>query len=521
MRTRLWRRLGGMAVWTAAIIAAPGSAAAAWLEASSEHFLIYGNVSETWLTKYSEQLEKLDAGMRYLQKVGASPGGRSNRLVIYVVPDATAVQRICGKCRDVAGFYVPRIGGSVAYTPRNSFVQDDGTSFAQIVLQHEYGHHFLLENFAAAYPRWFSEGFAEFGSTGKLNPDGSYTIGRPANHRAYSLVLGGNMPMEELLAPDDGKKVTSEHMDLFYGRAWALTHMLMFDPAQKGKLSAYLRQLQEGRPALDAARNTLGDLKVLGQDLDRYIDQRRLLALTIKADALPTGPVAIRRLSPGEQAMMDVRMRSDRGVTPEEAARIVVDARRRAAPFPDDAAAQLALAEAEFDADHLDEAEAAADRAIAADGKSVGGMLYKGQVRIARALADKNATPETWKEARTWFSRANRADPEAAEPLMRFYQSFVAAGIAPSRNAVAGLASAFARSPHDEGLRMMHAVQLLNDDNKDEARSVLAAIAFDPHKSGENAASRLLAQLDSGKSGPEALAAVSDTASSSAAAETD
>jgi Flp pilus assembly protein TadD len=98
---------------------------------------------------------------------------------------------------------------------------------------------------------------------------------------------------------------------------------------------------------------------------------------------------------------------------------------------------------------------------------------------MARARTAPSAG--AWQEVRRLVARANRADPNDPEPLVLFYQSFAAQGIAPTRNAVDGLLRAFELAPQDTGLRMNVARQLLVEGKAAEARAALAPIAFDPH----------------------------------------
>ena len=51
------------------------------------------------------------------------------------------------------------------------------------VLLHEYTHHFMYQYFPAAYPTWYSEGFAEFMASPVFNDDGSIGIGAPPEYR--------------------------------------------------------------------------------------------------------------------------------------------------------------------------------------------------------------------------------------------------------------------------------------------------------------------------------------------------
>ncbi len=475
------------------ITATPASAE--WREASSDHFLIYANSGEAWLRNFAERLEKFDSAMRLLRRMPDRPDQRSNRVIIYAVQGFDAVQRLCGRCGSVAGFYIPRVGGSIIYTARTTAANSWDMN-SDIVLFHEYSHHHMLENFASAYPSWFIEGFAEFNSTATFERDGGVSIGRPAQHRAYGLRILPKLSVEKLF--ERPAKLNEDEIEVFYGRAWLLTHYLTFTPARDGQLTRYLAAISDGKPSLDAARAAFGDLKTLNRELDQAISGR-FRYLTIGPERLKTGRIVVRPLTAGEASTIGVRMRSDRGVNHQEALAIVPEARRRAAAFANDPGAQEVLAEAEYDAGNDAEADAAADRALAVDPKRLQALLYKGRVAMRRAEAAKDGGDAGWRAARGWFVKANRADPDAAEPLMLNYLSYEAQGVPPSGNAVPGLMRALELSPQDNGLRMIAARQLLLDDQPRDARRLLLPLAYDPHQRGEaKFAARLVAMIDKG-----------------------
>ena len=467
-------------------------AAAEWREASTDHFLIYADSSDKWMREFAQRLERSASAMERLQPDIDRSLSKSNRVVIYAVPTVEAVQKLCGKCGSIAGFYVPRVGHSVAYTPRSAGSEEYDMS-SDITLLHEYGHHYMLSAAKHAYPKWYSEGMAEFLSTMRVGSDGTVEIGRPAKHRAYN-ILNATMPIEQLL--DTTGRADDLSQDIFYGRSWMLAHMLMFDPTRRGQVEKYLAALNTGTPNLDAARAAFGDLRKLGKDLNAYV-AKPIRFVRMPADMIKSGTVTVRTLTPGEAAMMPVRMRSDRGVATKEALLLVPDARRRMVPFPNDSVAQSYLAEVEYDAGNDVEAEAAADRALAADPSNIAALLYKGRVRVRQAAKARTPNPAVWKEARGWYLKANRIDPDAAEPLLLYYSSFTAAGAQPTRNAAMGLYRALELSPQDPNLRITAAFQYLNDRNLPEARRTLLPLAYAPHiPADRNFAARLVAMID-------------------------
>jgi hypothetical protein len=164
-------------------------AQAAWRQASTAHFVIYSDDSEKSLREFAARLERYDAAMRHVRGLpdpAISPG---NRLTVFVLPSIAAVQKLYGRGRgSVGGFYTGRVDGSYAVTPRRGGSSDAADNTEQIVLLHEYAHHFMMQNYPGAFPAWLIEGYAEFHSTASFEKDGSIGIGLPANHRAYGLL---------------------------------------------------------------------------------------------------------------------------------------------------------------------------------------------------------------------------------------------------------------------------------------------------------------------------------------------
>jgi tetratricopeptide (TPR) repeat protein len=462
---------------------APAAAHAEWHEASSTHFRVFAEGKPETVRDFATRLERFDKAMRYLNGTADEDLGPANRVTVYVLPNVGAIQKLARGGGDVAGFYIPRAGGSVAFTPRRAGGGSRWDLDAETILLHEYAHHFMLENYATAvFPGWFIEGFAEFNATARFNPDGSVDLGTLALHRAYELALTEAMPVEMLFGSEEGRKASTPGTAMIYGWGWLLTHYLTFEQSRRGQLTAYLNALRSGKTGLEAARAAFGDLRTLDRDLKAYRKRGRFNYHTVPAMALPIGPVTLRPLRPGEAAIMQLRIRSDRGVSLEQAKDLVADMRRAAAPYPDDPAVQAALAEAEYDANNYDAAEAAADRAIAADPANVDALTYRGRVAMARAAGSKDKVEAVvWNEVRRRMLAANKADPNDPAPFILFYDSFRAQGIAPTANAVKGLQRAFELAPQDRMLRMRMARQYLVDGKGAEARAILVPLAFDPH----------------------------------------
>ncbi len=196
--------------------------------------------------------------------------------------------------------------------------------------------------------------------------------------------------------------------------------------------------------------------------------------------------------------MMDVMLRSRRGVNREQALALLPDARAIAAKFPDDGGVLAALAEAEYDAGNDAEAIAAADAAIALDPSQTNAYVQKGfaQFRIAED-ADPGAVDEAFVAAMKPFEALNAIENDHPLPLIYYYRSFVQRRREPDENARAALEHASRLAPFDQDLRLNVAMMMISERKNTLARLTLAPLAADPHGSGRSErAKQLMAVLE-------------------------
>jgi hypothetical protein len=492
-------RLGWLATLVAFMAASPASAT--WLEARTRHFVLYADMGEKGIRDRAMALERLDWAMRRFMRVEDAEDTAHNQVTVYWVAPSE-FQSLC-KCPDIAGFYQPRVNGSVAFASRNPS-GDDEQDFGRVVLFHEYAHHFLLGSYDLAFPAWFSEGFAEFASTLRLQRD-SATMGAAAQHRAWGLLRGRRLSARDLFDPKvwNDLKLRSDG-DAFYGRGWLMTHYLLFSPERMGQFKTYLTALNKGVSSVEAAQQAFGDLDALSRDLERYLNRTSLPALTMRFGDTPAPAVAIRPLSDGEAAMMKMRMASTRGVDEKEAAAVYARAAPVAARYPDDPVVQGWLAEMAYDAKDDAASLSASDRALARDPRSVQALLYRARANLRKLSARHDAKAEAWAAARKPILAANRLDTEDAEPMWLFWQSFAMEGREPPKSAFLGLYKAQSLIPQDPGVRFTAGMAHLNAGEGDAARVLLRPLAYNPHAPADNPAARIVAALDAGKSAKEA-----------------
>ena len=477
---------------TALFLLVSGDALADWFEASSDHFVIYADESEKGIRKYSDRVERYYSAMSAIFPTRKSKPSPSNRVTIYVVGSERMVRKLYGSgvdARYVKGFYQPQAGGALAITPSIDVTGRD-VSLSELVLMHEYAHHFMYENAPYLVPRWYGEGFAEFFATARFDADGAVGLGLPAQHRAYELFESKDVSIERLLDSKLYAADKTKTYDNFYGRSWLLFHYLFIDDARRKQLLDYLNRLNRGEGELAAAKAAFGDLKTLDKALDHYLRQSKMPYLRVPPDWLTVGQIVVRRMSEAEGASMPVRIRSKRGVDAKMAAEVVLEARAVAEKYPDEPAVRAALAEAEYDAGNDEAAISAADKVLATAPGNMTALIQKG--KALTRMATETKTDAAWLAARRHFISVNKIENDHPIPLIYYYLSFVEQGKEPTQTALDGLEWALELAPYDNDLRMMVANQQMEDRRFAEAIRTISPLAYNPHLGADNPAIALL-----------------------------
>ena len=475
-------RFFAMIATLVALVFAPAAQASDWYLAETENFRLYSYGDEDDTIGFAQDLERLDQAMRILSGIGpaSEPTPDYARLTIYRFGEASDMGELLG-VRSVGGFFIPRAGQSVGFVPRRADrVRGLGQRATgleldpQGVLFHEYAHYFMYAHAPAAYPMWFSEGFAEFFYTIELEDD-RFTIGQPPPTRAYSL---GRMRVdtEKMFNPDPADRRNGLESERTYGHGWLLSSHLLLAPDRRGQLDTYLRLLNQGTPSLEAAETAFGDLGDLDDELESYRrSAARLVSIPYYDESEPA--VTIRMLDEGEASVMRMVIRSKAGVTEDMAADQVNDARRAIGRYPDNVAVLMAATEVEFDAGNIDEAEVLAQHALELDPQQIGAAVYLGDISLRRAADD----PEQYSVARRRYLAANAIDATNPRPLAGFYLTYVLAGETPTENAALALETAFAEAPYDTSLRQALGHLLLTEDRDPEAYVVMTPTINNPH----------------------------------------
>lgn len=489
--------LSRLPVFFVSIALIAGPANAEWFEARTDHFVLTMDDTRENTRAFAERLERFDAALRRLYAVADNPDQRLRPLAVYSL-DVPLFQKTCG-CETVLGYYEARAKQSVIFSmhmPKVDKTSKQGELSSQVVLLHEYGHHFTFSNFPVAYPKWFAEGFAEFNATAEFKPDGSVLIGYPASYRAGS-VRYGDVSVWDLFDADKFG-VQWGHEGGFYGKGWLLTHYLMLGRNRPGQLAHYLDLINQGKSGRDAATLAFGDLKTLNTELFGYSNG---LAPQLKIPASNQAVnVTLRALSRGEAEILPTYIKAQSGAPKDAMNALAFQAEQVGNRYPQDAIVQSERAEIEFDCGQLAKALEAADAALRIDGKMVDPLVVKGLVALDLAKKSKSTDQAAWKGVRAWFLAANRINTNAVMPLYEYYASFVAEGVQPPQDAVTALMRAEVLAPESSIVRLALARQMLLDGDSHGARALLAPLAYSPHADrAKNMPLQLIQLIDAGK----------------------
>lgn len=485
----------GFYLGTAALaltLAAPASAA--WQQASSKHFIIYGDMPAEEMKAYAEKLEKFDAAARLVRKMNDPEVGDGNRVQVLVVPTMLDVNRTLGSAdAGVGGYYVGTVTGPFIVTPRKSRQILDYRKLApETVFFHEYTHHLMLQSTNTPMPMWLTEGFAEFLANPIFNADGSVSLGTPATHRSEALLKGRWAPLSDLIGGNQMTLAYNESSMANYAQGWLLNHYLSFEPSRRGQIDTYVQRLAKGENSLTAARAVFGDLGTLDGQLRGYVRQRNLPSLRIESSKLTIPAVTVTTLSAGASEVMPMRVHSKTSYGNVSVGYVynkVSDIARR---YPDDLLVQRTFAEVAFDNKKYAEAEAAADAALKIDPKNSEAMIYKGRAILARAK--KAQDPTLFKQARTAILAANKVDPEDPEALYLYYRSYRVANQMAPKGAVDALTYAVTLAPRDTSVAVDLVMEHMRQKNWKLAADTLRPIAYLPH-AGQSAQNKALAVL--------------------------
>lgn len=394
------------AVFAAALT--PAAAHAEWREATSQHFIVVSEGSESQLRDQSRKLEAVHWLMGVASSQGDTTSGR--RVRIYMLDTAAMVRSRAGVGENapIVAIYIHNQLEPTALAARNRPVSD---------LFHEYGHHFMFEYMGGQFPPWFVEGFAEVISTASFEREGAITYGKVANERRYELQQGTWTATAQMFAE---RTSGDRHAGVAsYGQYWLTAHYLLFSPNRRGQLRRYITAINTGTEPDEAAESSFtGGITQLDNDLRSYL---RAADFRYVAPPLPPEVMrepTIRILRPSEAAAISLQAEASRTREVEANEALAVRVAALAARFPAEPVIHALHASVLFSAEKWDEAIAAADRGLAIDPAHARSNALRA-LAMYRAATQADGPPNraVMTEIDGYLDRARASDPR--EPALQ------------------------------------------------------------------------------------------------------
>ena len=486
----------------AAALAFAAPANAAWQQATSKHFIIYGDMPAEEMKAYAEKLEKFDAASRLIRSMKDPVVGDGNRVQVFVVGSMLDVNRLYGDAdAGIGGYYQGLVSGPLIVTPQKIRRLNTRTDRIdpEVVFFHEYTHHLQLQSTQRPMPAWLTEGFAEFMGNPVFGEDGSVGIGAPNTTRAEQLLAERWASLSDLIDGNAFRLAQGGFWVQNYAQGWLLNHYLAFEPSRKGQIEKYVAGIEAGQNALDAGKAAFGDLGALENELRSYVRQKSLPYVKIDSSKLKIPPVTVSQLSPGGQEVMPLRIQMKTSYGSVSIDSVLGKVREIAKRHSSDPLVLRTLAEVEFDAENWNESLAAADAALKIDPKSTEALVYKGRAYLAQAKKQKDA--KLFAEARQQFLAANRLDPEDPEPLYLYYRTYRAANAPAPKAAVEALHYSSVLAPRDYYPAIQLVTEHLRQNNLRAAAEAIKPLAYLPHagQTKQNDALKVLELIEAGK----------------------
>lgn len=467
---------------------APSTAQARWMEARSANFIVTSEGSEADLRESATLLENYDRLLRSLTGTSAPPSPAP--LKVYLVGSAGKLRQVVRLPEGALGVYMARVGGTAALAVRGNRPGLGGEE----VLLHEYAHHFMTRYYPAAYPAWYSEGFAEYVMTARFLSD-RIEIGRPNPGRAAYLLQGTWLPVERIFT--SGRRgLSTAQLPQFYAQSWLIVHYLFAAPERRAALTRYLADLHRGVAEPAAFRSAFGkDHVAFDADLKRY----RNGGIGFGAMGRDQGPlpaIAVRTLPVSADDLLLRQVALNLGIPdPAVEAETLTAIRTAAARYPGDAYAQRVLGRAEIGSGDRAAGIAIIDSLIAKTPPDPELFYYRGIADFFTGRRDDSRRAELYATAHGWFAKAVAADPAYYTALYRLALTTPNAGAAQSEQVVSELQTAHKLAPLVGDIAIDAATALVEHHRYVEATAAILPIAASPHGGSVQRAQALLDRI--------------------------
>lgn len=470
----------GAAAMLAGLVLA-GGARAEWLQAESDHFIVYGR-SEKAVREYATQLEDFDSLLRRLHG-RPKDEAVTRKLPVYLLADKAELLRVAPGQDKAAGIYLAAPAKTFVIAIREGATDENDQNRGDDVVLHEYVHHFMLRYYPSAYPIWLIEGYAEYYATADLGSK-RMIVGGVNEGRARNLSTPGNwMPIQDVLSRTTGLgSMSPAEGASFYAESWLLTHYIVSDPARYRLLKPYLDDARESRDPVGAWKRVYGDTPdELRRKLYDYMSR------PVPGGALPRNVegqarMTITSLPAGADALLLEDLRMNLGVPDADRPAFVANVHKRGAKAPQDRFTRYVMARADSRYGDRAAGEAGLNALLAEDPKDEEALIALGESRMSAGKADPAIRAAAYGEASKLFTRAFKLDPDNPG-LLRDYAN--SRQLEPQTPALVNVRLKAVELAPETGLFRLEAAEaLVRANDLPIAKAVLMPLARSPHSNG-------------------------------------
>lgn len=457
-------------------LASASSAQAEWIEVQSTNFSYYSEDDPEDVVERVRNLELLDKIVRTVTGNKQAPSPLP--VTAFELRTMDDVQKSAVGVSFAAAYYTTSAEGAHLVTFHRPLKVSAGGRMKRTyriqdeVTQHEYLHHMMFQYFPTNYPTFYPEGFAEYYGTIQFEDDNVIVVGHAPSGRLEA--MRNWLPVDEMLTAKSYADVSN--LSGLYAQGWLLTHMAAARPERGRQLQQYLSDVAKGVPYEEAAISAFGDLDKFDKELRAY--KNEVTALTIKLDGLDPGPVTVRRLSPVEEALVEVELALRSTIEKSDLRGLASKVRSVAGDRPSEEYGAGLLALTEYEAGDFAAAEAAARHALSIDPKSTRGNTVMGMILSDRLAERGDASESEWADARAYFETVIEANDTDTRNLVEYYRTFEDQGVLASAKGQNALMRAFQLMPRNDDVRYMVAKDFEHRGMIEDAIFIISPAAF-------------------------------------------
>lgn len=243
-----------------------------WREMSVGHYELFSTLSDSATRKVALQMLGFEQTVGGMLQTGDRLPDTPTR--IYLLTDHD-FNEFAAPHPGLGGFFVPLRFGNVMVVDA-----DKDFAYVKVALFHEAIHFIQRNTSSEQYPPWYMEGFAELFSGFKLSDD-DLSVGYLPD--GVGIRRDHWIPIERLLAvqQSDPEYQKESLMPQFYGEAWALVHLLLFDDTTlSGPTQRYLQLMNDKIPEPEAFASAFPfDKATLDLRLQKFVRDARIRIL--------------------------------------------------------------------------------------------------------------------------------------------------------------------------------------------------------------------------------------------------